>query len=275
MAKKKKRKDIPLPLLSPGVTMIDTHCHLDMDAYGKDQEEVIWRSVEAGVNYMITVGIDLESSRQAIALAEVHEAVYATAGIHPHNVKTITEKDYTELKMLAAHTRVVAYGEIGMDLVKCYAPPEVQKEHFQRQLTIAKEMELPVIIHDREAHADIVEILKKEYPFSAGGVMHCFSGDLAFAREVIDLGFFISLPGVVTFNNAHALQEVAKGIPLSSMILETDAPFLAPVPKRGKRNEPAYVLYTASHVAELRGVSLEDIALQTTENAQNLFKINV
>ena len=263
-----------MPVLPPEVTAADTHCHLDMDAYDSDKEDVIRSALDKGIGHMITVGIDLKSSKAAVAIAEKHPEVYATVGIHPHHVKAITDGHYTELETLASHPKVVAYGEIGMDLVRCYAPPELQKEHFQRQLVLARTLDMPVIIHDREAHADILQILKNEGPFPAGGVMHCFSGDITLAPEVINLGFMISLPGVVTFDNATDLQRVAKEIPLTSLLFETDAPFLAPVPKRGKRNEPLYVLYTAKFVAELRREPFGEIVRKTTENAVRLFGMN-
>jgi TatD DNase family protein len=225
----------------------------------------------AGVTRIISVGIDLESSRSAIALAEQHEGIYATVGVHPHNVAELSEVDYAELRGLCGHAKVVAYGEIGLDYVKNYAPVALQKEHFSRQVALAKELQLPLVVHDREAHEDIMEILETAGPFPAGGVMHCFSGDAAFARRVLALGFHISIPGVVTFAKAEMLHEAVREIPLGSLVLETDGPFLAPVPKRGRRNEPQLMLFTAQKVAELKGVSLEEVARQTTINAVHLF----
>lgn len=169
--------------------------------------------------------------------------------------------------------KVVAYGEVGLDYVKQYAPKDMQREHYARQVDLAKEMELPIVIHDREAHNDILNILDKKAPFPAGGVMHCFSGDWSLAQKVLDLGFIISLPGVVTFGKAAIMQEVAQKIPPDKLIIETDAPFLAPEPLRGKKNLPEYVLYTAQKIADLRGVSLEELARSTTENARNTFKL--
>lgn len=268
---KKKRKNIPLPELSPGVVLIDTHCHLDMSAYRDDCEQVINRAVDAGVSHIITVGIDLESSRKAIAIAEKYASIKATVGVHPHNVAELKESDYRELKDMVASPEVVAYGEIGMDYVKQYSPMEIQKEHYTKQIVLAKESDLPVIIHDREAHDDIMAILHESAPFPAGGVMHCFSGDWALARKVMELGFYISIPGVVTFNKTNELQEAVQKTPLSALLLETDGPFLSPVPRRGKRNEPASMLFTAQKVAELKGISIDEVARQTTENACNLF----
>jgi TatD DNase family protein len=266
----KEEKNILLPNGPGGEMLVDTHCHLEMADY-RDLEQVIARAGEAGVSRVITIGIDLESSRRAVALAADHQGVFAAVGIHPHHVQTIGSGDYEEIRSLAASPKVVAYGEIGMDLVKRYAPVELQLEHFRQQLRLARELALPVIIHDREAHAPVMDLLRQEGPFPEGGVMHCFSGDAALAREVTALGFYISVPGVVTFAKAASLQEVVKETPLSSLLLETDGPFLAPVPWRGKRNEPAYLLHTAQKVAELKEVPLEEVARQTTANARRLF----
>jgi TatD DNase family protein len=271
MEKITPKKEIPLPVLGHGTKLIDTHCHLDMSAYEADFEAVLARALAAGVTRIISVGIDLESSRSAIALAEQHEGIHATVGVHPHNVAGLSEADYAELRDLCRHPKVVAYGEIGLDYVKNYAPVALQKEHFARQVALAKKLQLPLVVHDREAHDDIMEILEAAGPFPSGGVMHCFSGDAAFARRVLALGFYISIPGVVTFAKAEMLQEAVREIPLGSLVLETDGPFLAPVPKRGKRNEPQLMLFTAQKVAELKGISLEEVARQATINAVHLF----
>lgn len=268
-----KKKYMPLPFLSNHVKLIDTHCHLDMSAYDDDLELVIARAVEASVHRIITVGIDLDSSRRAIALAEKWQMVKATIGVHPHNAASVGDGDYQEFIKLAAHPEVVAYGEIGLDYVKNYAPVPLQQEHFNRQLKLAGDLQLPVIIHDREAHQDTMAALLKAAPFPAGGVMHCFSGNAKLAAKVVEMGFYLSIPGVVTFNKAASLQEVVRQTPLTSMVLETDGPFLAPVPNRGKRNEPAFILYTAQKVAELKGVSLDEVAFQTTTNVCTLFDL--
>ncbi|HCC55138.1 MAG TPA: hydrolase TatD [Desulfobulbaceae bacterium] len=260
-----------LPVYGQGTLLIDTHCHLDMSAYEADCEAVLERAIAAGVTRIISVGIDLASSRLAIALAKKYIGVYATVGVHPHNVAELSEADYTQLQALCRQPKVVAYGEIGLDYVKNYAPVVLQKEHFVRQVALAKKMHLPLVVHDREAHAEIMEILEAAAPFPAGGVMHCFSGDIAFARRVLALGFHISIPGVVTFAKAEMLQEAVREIPLSSLVLETDGPFLAPVPQRGRRNEPALLIHIARKVAELKGVSFEEVARQTTINAERLF----
>ncbi len=246
-----------------------------MTAYDDDYAEVIARSTEAGVKTIFTIGIDLESSRAAAKLAAHHENIYATVGIHPHHAREAGAEAYAALAQLASQPKVIGYGEIGIDLFKDYAPVDIQTKVFKEQLALAKELELPVIIHDRDAHDSIVRILQESGPYPAGGVIHCFSGDREVARQFLDLGFHLSIPGVVTFKKAFELQEAAAHIPLDRMLVETDGPFLAPEPWRGKRNEPAYTLFTAEKIAQLKGISLDEVARQTTNNIAALFKIKV
>jgi TatD DNase family protein len=267
----KKKKKIILPHLASGISIIDTHCHLDMIGNGDAIDTIITRAAANGVGAIITVGIDLESSKKAIQLADNYDSVFATVGVHPHNAQKLNDDSYAELEKLCRKPKVVAYGEIGLDYVKQYAPKDIQLEHYTRQIILAKKMGLPLVIHDREAHDDIMRILRDKAPYPAGGVMHCFSGNWQFALKVLDLGFVISIPGVVTFKKAVAMQEVAQKIPLDRLILETDAPFLAPEPLRGKKNIPEYILYTAQKIAALRGLPLEEVARVTTENASSLF----
>lgn len=273
MSKKKKRK--PLPVLSTGLQIVDSHCHLDMAAYEEDGLEVLARADEAGVKTIFTIGIDLESSKAAAKIAALHDNIYASIGIHPHHAAEAGPESYKALTALASQDKVIAYGEIGIDLFKDYAPVAIQTKAFIEQLKLAKELKLPVIIHDRDAHDNILKILQEYGPFPAGGVIHCFSGDKDVARKFLDIGFYLSIPGVVTFKKATELQEAAAFIPLEKMLIETDGPFLAPEPWRGKRNEPAYSLYTAEKVAELKGLSLDDVARQTSINIAHLFKINI
>ncbi|MFP7755473.1 TatD family hydrolase [Thermodesulfobacteriota bacterium B35] len=261
------------PCLPPDSELIDSHCHLDMDAYGDDLDAVITRARKAGVKRIITIGIDTVSSRKAVRLAESHAAIHATVGIHPHDAARAGAKDFTELARLAGRPEVVGYGEIGLDYAKLYSPPEVQRPIFTRQLALARELDLPVIIHDREAHQDTMRLLGEAAPLAAGGVMHCFSGDIALARQVLELDMYISIPGIVTFKNAATLQEVVREIPMDRIILETDGPFLAPVPFRGKRNEPAHLIFTAARVAEIKGMELEEVARLATENTCRLFRL--
>ncbi|MBU0674779.1 MAG: TatD family hydrolase [Proteobacteria bacterium] len=267
----KKKKEIVYPVLGSGQGLIDTHCHLDMEAYSEDLDGVIERATRNGVGRIITVGIDLVSSREAIMLAEKYPGIRATVGVHPHNVGTMTDEDYIQLRQLAGHHEVVAFGEIGMDLHYDFAPVELQREHFSRQVALAKELQLPVVIHDREAHSEVMNVLVDHSPYPAGGVMHCFSGGPALAEEVLALGFHISIPGVITFKKSEEMAEVVRLVPLERIILETDGPYLAPEPRRGRRNEPALLLFTAQRVANLKDVTLDSIAEITTANAERLF----
>ncbi|RWX42782.1 TatD DNase family protein, partial [Candidatus Electrothrix marina] len=248
------------PALSSGYGLIDSHCHLDMETSQDDIDDIIRSAEQCRVHTIITIGIDLASSQRAVELAHTYPGVYASVGIHPHSAEEGDDAVYRQLRELAASAKVVAYGEIGLDYAKQYAPVECQRVEFSRQLELAKELELPVVIHDREAHEDTVQIIREQGSFPAGGVMHCFSGDTAFARQVLDLGLYISIPGIVTFKNALELQKVAQEIPLDRMLFETDGPFLTPAPFRGKRNRPEYLLYTAATVAELRGISIDEVA---------------
>ncbi len=264
-----------LPVLKKSVTAIDSHCHLDMSAFETDLQEVLLRARNCGVALVITIGIDAQSSKRAVELARDHDMVRATIGIHPHHALSCNRAACDLLSRLFEDNRdlVVGYGEIGLDYAKMYAPRQVQKESFALQLGVARELELPIIVHDRDAHDDTLTLLRENGPYPAGGVMHCFSGDLELAEAVMDLGFFVSIPGIVTFAKASMLQEVARKIPLQRMLLETDGPFLAPVPQRGKRNEPAFLLYTAREIARLRSISLEEVVSATSANARSLFHL--
>jgi TatD DNase family protein len=267
------KKNNNLPQLAPHVQFIDTHCHLDMTAYSGDLEKVLNNAAANHTSRIVTIGIDLASSWDAIAIAHRFQQVSATIGIHPHDVDKLENSDYKELEQLyrdyAQH--IVGFGEIGLDYVKQYSDPSRQREHFRRQLDLAHDLKLPVIVHNRDANDDTIAILRAADPLEYGGIMHCFSGDVTFAEKVLDLGMLISIPGIVTFKNATTLHQVVKQVPLASMVLETDGPFLAPHPFRGKRNEPAYLLFTAQKVAELRDIDIASVSTQTTVNAEKLF----
>ncbi|MCI5116638.1 MAG: TatD family deoxyribonuclease [Candidatus Electrothrix sp. LOE1_4_5] len=269
------KKKIQMPTLSPGCGLIDSHCHLDMEASQDDIDDLIDSAQKCQIHTIITIGIDLASSQRAVELAGHYPGVYASVGIHPHSAEDGNDAVYEQLTALVRSDsdKVVAYGEIGLDYAKKYAPVERQRQEFSRQLALAKDLALPIIIHDRDAHQDTLQLLKDQGPFPVGGVMHCFSGDMPFACQVLDLGLYISIPGIVTFKNAAELQKVAQEIPLDRMLLETDGPFLTPVPFRGKRNRPEYLLYTAAMVAELRGITCEEVAQQTEANTRQLFSL--
>jgi TatD DNase family protein len=246
-----------------------------MEDFDADRTAVIRRAKDTGIDTIITVGIDLKSSLAALALSEANEGVYATVGIHPHNAEGWNENDLEHLAKLACNTRkVVAWGEIGLDFNRNYAPQEKQISLFKAQLSVARSLGLPVVIHDRDAHKTVLEILKRYGGGDAGGVIHCFSGDIDLATSFIKLGYFISIPGTVTYKKAPTVKAVAALMPLERLILETDAPFLSPVPFRGKRNEPSFVKYTALEVARLKGISFERLADSTTQNTINLFRID-
>lgn len=257
-------------------SFIDTHCHLDMEQYQDDFHEMLDRTTQVGVDHILTIGIDYASSLKAVQLAKQHNNISATVGVHPHDVDSIDENTYNDISCLINENKkhIVGYGEIGLDYFKNYSDHEVQRTHFRKQLTLAQQHQLPVIIHDRDAHDDVLTILQESDPFTAGGVLHCFSGDYSFAKEVLALGFYVSIPGIVTFKNARDLQEVAQKLPLDRMLLETDGPFLAPHPHRGKRNESSYIPIIAEKIADLRGVDVLEVAQKTTENAKKLFNLN-
>lgn len=251
--------------------MIDTHCHLEMKQFDEDRSAVIERARAAGMEYLITISSDLESCEGAVSLAEQYDFIYATVGLHPHDAKDLSDTAFERIRKLSVSPKVVAIGETGLDFYYDHSPREVQREVFARQLSFAKERDLPVIIHSRDAQDDTLRILEESGVRK--GVMHCFSGDVAMAQQAMSLGFHISFAGPVTFKNTSSLKEVAKMVPDDLLLIETDAPYLTPEPLRGKRNEPAFLVHTAQHIAELRGVTREDIDRLTTLNAQRLFRI--
>lgn len=251
--------------------LIDSHAHLEMREFDSDRNDVIERAELAGVDCMVTVGTNLRLSRKALSIAHQYENIYATVGVHPHDVAKASDKSFDELKALAQDPKVVAYGEIGLDYFRNISPREKQIEMFAKQLELAKGLNLPVIIHDRDAHEETLRMVK-----ASGvrlGVFHCFSGDWAMARQCIDLGFYISVPGVVTFDKSKVLQEVVRQAPLDAILLETDCPYLTPVPHRGKRNEPSFIIHTAKKVAEIKELPWEDIAQTAARNTRKLFRI--
>lgn len=254
--------------------LIDTHTHLDDARYNDDRETVIARACEAGVAAFITIGCDLATSQAGVQLADRHPCVYASIGVHPHEVKHIGDGWYNEFRRLAHNNKVVAYGEIGLDYHYNHSSPKEQRERFREQIQLARELALPIIIHTREAQEDTIAILKEEKASDVGGVFHCFSGDAWLANDALALGFHLSFSGIVTFQNATMLREIAKTVPLDRLLIETDCPYLTPVPHRGKRNEPAYVAQVAKQLAALHPeLSEEDIGRTTSENARRLFKI--
>jgi len=255
--------------------LIDSHAHLEMPEFKRDLEAVIQRAKESGVEYIFTVGTERKDWKRALEIANSHASVYAILGVHPHNVKEIDDQTYPTLRELCQNEKVKAYGEIGLDFFRNLSPRDIQLMRFREQIGLAKELRLPIVVHDREAHQETMEILKSEYTGGCGGIIHCFSGDDEMAKTCIEMGFYISIPGSITFKNAERLRESVKKIPLESLLVETDAPFLTPEPFRGQRNEPSYVRYTAQKVAEIKKVSFEKVAEVTTENALRVYRLKV
>lgn len=253
------------------MTLVDSHCHLDSADFNDDREAVIARALEAGVKCMVAVGTgegppDLEAG---VRLADRYDAMFATVGVHPHDASKADEDTFRRVRELAAHPKVIAMGEIGLDYHYDFSPRDRQRAVFEQQLAIAKESGLPVVVHTREAWEDTFEILDRHW--SGPGIMHCFTGGIEEARRSLAIGFHLSFGGIVTFPKALEIQQAAREAPLDRILVETDAPYLAPVPLRGKRNEPAFVVHTAAKVAALRGQTAEDIAEATTANFERLF----
>jgi TatD DNase family protein len=254
--------------------LIDSHAHIYGREFHDDFAAMLDRAKQAGVSHMIVPGGDLESSREACELAARYAPIFCAIGVHPHDAMRVTDKCFTIFReMAAASPKVVAIGEIGLDFYRDRSPREDQERVFRRFIRLARELSLPVIIHDRDAHERIMKILREEKAGEGGGVLHCFSGDLKMARECVEMGFYISIPGTVTFAANEPLREVVRGIKIESLLLETDSPYLAPVPHRGKRNEPAHVRLVAEKVAELKGLSLADVGRITSLNVKRLFHI--
>ena len=253
--------------------MIDSHCHLDSAEFDEDRDAVIERALAAGVEHMMAIGTgngppDLEAG---LRLAELHPAFYATVGVHPHDAAKAGLDDFKRLGDLLAHPKVLAVGEIGLDYHYDFSPRNIQKSAFIEQMGIAAQAKKPIVIHTREAWNDTLALIgQHSTPHAIGGIMHCFSGGPEEARRALDLGFYLSFGGILTFPKALAVQEAAKSAPRDRILLETDAPYLAPAPKRGKRNEPALMVHTARKLAELRGESYEEICAATTENFRRL-----
>jgi len=255
---------------------VDSHCHIDGADFDADRDEVIARAREAGVTTMLNVGTGDPHSgvfERAVALAEQHREVYCAIGVHPHDAKFFDEAAQQRLIDLAKQSsRVVAWGEIGLDYHYDHSPREVQREVFRCQLGIARELNLPVVIHSRAADEDTIAILREELSgYGRAGVLHCFGGSLQMAEQAIELGFFVSFAGNLTFKKADDLRAIARTLPVDRLLVETDCPYLTPVPFRGKRNEPARVVETAKFLAELKGVTLEEVGRATTENFARLF----
>lgn len=253
--------------------LFDTHVHLNARQFKDDKEEVIQRAFDAGVTHMVVVGFDRETIPLALEIAEQYETIYAAIGWHPVDAINFTDEDLAWIEDLSSHPKVVALGEMGLDYHWDKSPKDVQKEVFRKQIQLAKKVKLPIVIHNREATEDIIQILQEEDAHEVGGIMHCYNDSVDYVQICLDMNFYISLGGPVTFKNAPLPKEVATDVPLDRLLIETDAPFLAPHPNRGKRNEPAFVKFVAEEIAKLRGMTLEELGKSTTQNAFKVFKI--
>ncbi len=249
----------------------DTHTHLDDEKFDTDRDELIESFKSQGLTLAVNIGANLATSKASVALAEKYDFIYATVGVHPNDTGDMTDADLEEIESLVHHEKVVAIGEIGLDYHYDEPDPEIQKEWFLKQLLLAKKLNLPYVVHDRDAHADVLEIIKSTG--YTNGVMHCFSGSAEMAKEVTKMGMYVSIAGQVTFKNAPKVQAVAQSVPLDRLLIETDSPYLTPEPFRGKRNNSAYVRFTAEKIAGLRGLSVEEIAKITMENGKRFYNI--
>jgi len=250
--------------------LIDSHCHLDFPDFEKDFDEMLMRANSSGVAKFINPGVDIMSSKRAVALAESHENIFAAVGFHPSEAEKMSANNFFMLEKIARSKKVVAIGEIGLDFFRNQNSSKIQIEVFRKQLALAEELNLPVIIHSREADSEIFKILNE---FEVQGFFHCFGGSWSFAEKILAHGFFIGLTGIVTFPNAKNVREVAKKIPLERLLVETDSPFLAPQKFRGKRCEPAFIFEIVTTITKIRGVEFEKVAEQTSKNAEELFGI--
>lgn len=254
--------------------LIDTHTHLDFDQYDGDRKNVILRAKENNVKAMITIGIDLETSKRSIEIAQQHSNIFAAVGIHPHDAAKATQEDINELETLIEHPAVVAIGEVGLDFYHNLSPRDVQRKMLRMFLDWALTKEYPLIIHTREADDEILHIIREKSRTGWHGVFHCFSGDVKMAEQVLELGFHISFTGNVTFKNSKSVH-VMKTVPLEKLMIETDSPFMAPVPHRGKRNEPAFVNHVAQKIATVKEIETDEVARVTSQNAINLFGLKI
>lgn len=254
--------------------LIDSHAHLDDRRFDDDREMIINNLKNNNIELVINIGADLKTSAASVDLANKYENIYAAVGVHPHSAKEVNTMVMEMIKELAENEKVVAIGEIGLDFYYDNSPRDIQRKWFIEQLKLAKELDLPVIIHTRDASQETYDILKNNQDGTVRGVMHCYSGSVEMAARYIDMGFYISLGGPVTFKNARVVREVAEAVPLDKLLIETDCPYLTPEPYRGKRNEPVYVKYVAEKIAEIKGSTYKELVKATNENAKRLFNIS-
>jgi TatD DNase family protein len=255
--------------------LFDTHAHYDDEKFDKDRHRVIEKVHEEGVSYILNASSNMESVKLGLELAQKYPYIYVAIGIHPHCADEVVDSTLTSLYELASHCKVVAIGEIGLDYYYDFNPREIQKASFSKQINMAKELSLPIIVHNRESHEDVLNIIIREKAKEVGGVFHCYSGSVEMAREILNNNFYISIGGPVTFKNAKRVVEVIKYVPKDKLLVETDCPYLTPEPFRGKRNDSGYLKYIVEKVAEIKGVVFEEMAAITMENAKRLFRIDL
>ena len=254
--------------------IFDTHAHYDDEAFDTDRDELLIGMQKQGIGTIVNIGADMPSTEKSIALSEKYDFIYAAIGVHPSDVRTLTEEDINHLRELSRHDKVVAIGEIGLDYHYPNTDKEAQKKWFRTQLTLAAELKLPVCIHSREAAQDTFDIMQEQNAENIGGVIHCFSYGWDMAQKFLDMGFYLGIGGVVTFKNSKKLKEVTEKMPIERLVLETDAPYLAPEPFRGKRNESSYLTYVVDEIAKLRELSREEIIQITEGNAKKLYRLS-
>lgn len=255
--------------------LIDSHAHIQGKEYADDYANVIKRAAEVGVDKIIAVGGagDMSSNTAAVELARRFDNVFATVGMHPHDAKDVGAHQLQTLQELASSEKVVAIGETGLDYYYSHSPHDVQRRVFAQFIAMARDSGLPIVVHERDAAADAADLLQSEGGRQLRGVIHCFTGNQQAAGKYLDLGFFLSFTGIITFKNAHDLRDVVRQVPLERMLVETDSPYLTPVPHRGKRNEPAYVRFVAETIAQVKGIAVDEVAAKTTENCRQLFSV--
>lgn len=254
--------------------LVDTHAHIDEEGFAADFDEMLARAYANDVKYIVNIGANMDESRVSIELADKYDSIYATVGVHPHDVEEVDDKALDQLAAWCEHDKVVAVGEIGLDYFRSQTSKEMQARAFAAQLDVARQMHMPVSIHDRDAHGDIMRMLKNEGK-GINGILHCFSGSWEMAKELIKMDYYIAIGGAVTFKNAAKLPEIAANIPLEYLLLETDCPYLAPHPHRGTRNEPANIRPIAEFIANIRGITLEELAAATTANAARIMRMPI
>lgn len=255
-----------------GAWLFDSHAHLDDPRFDKDRDEVILKNFNSGVKKIINIGANIETSKNSIKLAQKHDFIYATCGVHPHNAKSYDANTERQLQKLAENEKVVAIGEIGLDYHYDNSPREKQKEVFISQIRLAKELGLPIVIHDREAHKDCLDILEKEKTPGMKGVFHCYSGSAEMVRQIIDMDFYISFTGVITFKNANKILRAVEAVPLDKLLSETDCPYLSPEPVRGRRNHPGNVRYVVEQLAKIKEINYKEMCKILWNNTHELFQ---